>query len=141
MGKKWSLKITKIEKVAQVPPVNQATPATPTTLTSQPAPPVQDRVTQLMNTPGALLTLGKGDTSLFRRPLSGPETATLMKWQITSQDVINSIDSSLRKQGFNPKVIYTPEQIAAFRNRLDADLKQEYAPILSLFNGEYLNEK
>ncbi len=40
-----------------------------------------------------------------------------------------------------PKVIYTPEQIAAFRNRLDADLKQEYAPILSLFNGEYLNEK
>jgi hypothetical protein len=135
VGKKWSLKIEKIEKVAQVPPVNQATP------TSQPAPPAQDRVTQLMNTPGALLTLGKGDTSLFRRPLSGPETATLMKWQITSQDVINSIDSSLSKQGFNPKIIYTPEQIAAFRNRLDADLKQEYAPILSLFNGEYLNEK
>jgi len=138
VGKKWSLKIEKIEKVAQVPPVNLATPTTPT---SQPAPPAQDRVTQLMNTPGALLTLGKGDTSLFRRPLSGPETATLMKWQITSQDVINSIDSSLRKQGFNPKVIYSPEQIAAFRNRLDADLKQEYAPILSLFNGEYLNEK
>jgi len=99
VGKKWSLKIEKIEKVAQVPPVNQATP------TSQPAPPAQDRVTQLMNTPGALLT------------------------------------SSLSKQGFNPKIIYTPEQIAAFRNRLDADLKQEYAPILSLFNGEYLNEK
>lgn len=138
MGKKWSLKIEKIEKVAQVPPVNQATPTTPT---SQPAPPAQDRVTQLMNTPGALLTLGKGDTSLFRRPLSGPETATLVKWQITSQDVINSIDSSLRKQGFNPKVIYTPEQIAAFRNRLDADLKQEYGAILSLLNGEYLNEK
>lgn len=118
-----------------MPPTNQTTPA------SQSAPQVQDRATQLMNTPGALLTLGQGDTSLFRRPLSGPETATLMKWQITSQDVINSIDSSLRKQGFNSKVIYTPEQIAAFRNRLDADLKQEYGPILSLINGEYLNEK
>ncbi len=142
MGKNWSLKISQIVpgdsskiKPATKPPViqNNQTGTNPP-LNQQP---VANKATQDMLTPGKVLTIGSGDTPVFKN-LSGKEFATLLRHKLTAQDVFDSIEASLGRQGFNPKVNYSDEQVRAFQARLQSDLIQEFGNILKYMNGDLL---
>ena len=130
MIKKWSLKVIKIEKKAQNVPQGVQN-STPTSNAS----PVNEQKT--FGEPGKLYYAGEGNTYLFKRPLSGKEAKAMIQYNITPERVLNSIQRSLFKNGFDTrKTDYSPQQINFFKNAMEKDLLSEYNSILNLLNED-----
>ena len=145
MGKKWSIKIsqlapaTKGDKKNKPEPVSEPKAPEPKNSATQPQAPDNSfsEMKKLMQTPGALINFGKGDTPVFSKPLSGVEFAKLVNGkQLSEQAIFESIKSSLDRQGFNENTNYSSEQLKAFQNQLNSDLIYEYSDILKLLNGD-----
>jgi hypothetical protein len=145
VGKKWSIKISQLapankeDKKDKLKPVSEPKAPEPKNSVTQPQVPDTgfSEIKKLMQTPGALINFGKGDTPVFNKPLSGAEFAKLVNGkQLSEQAIFDSIKSSLNRQGFNENINYSAEQLKAFQNQLNSDLIYEYSDILKLLNGD-----
>ena len=137
MGKKWSIKISQTSPAANQQadvPAPQPKPQQP------PADTNVDEVEKLLKDPNAVLPIGEGDTQIFRL-LSGEEVSTLIKFNLTTEKIFDAIEASLNRQGFNNNANYSQEQLQAFQNRMDSDLKEQYGEVLNFLNKDLFNQK
>jgi len=136
VGKKWSIKISQTSQVANQPikPVDTPRPEQPSLDNNT------NELNRLLQDPQAVLSIGDGDTPVFTN-LSGSDLSTLRPYNFTPQDIFDSIESSLNRQGFDRNANYSPEQLQVFQDIMDEDLKRQWGAVLNMLNADLFNNK
>jgi hypothetical protein len=125
------LRAIKIAQFNEDEPMSIKSPTAPSDQTSP-----QQGDSNILNQPGVVTfaPYGPGE-KLFNKNLSGKEfSAMFITHTPTAQDISNFIVDTLKNNGYNNEVNYTPEQAKEFSDLVNRALQNKYGMLLQYMN-------
>ena len=133
----------KRSSISQIAPAKVQSPSPQAPASQQPVNQAPDQLAD-QNVSGTVnLYTGKPGEGipLLKDDISGPDLKKLLLMSISTEQILNVVNESMKRQGFNPAMAneYTDQQLTAMADQVGADLMSTFKSYSNFASDEFKN--